>query len=124
LFCYFKLKLLLKCPLPEKLKKTLNNHYKSENLLSKVHQMQPRSSDSPFSRTLRPLVGLFGPPFGHLFTLQAHSSHCCLNNSFSHPSQVALRKQRYQLRRVFEQAPLPSLMIAKLAFDHPKEVLT
>jgi hypothetical protein len=36
--------------------------------------MESRSSDSSISRTLHPLGGLFEPPFGHLPTLQAHSS--------------------------------------------------
>ena len=78
------------------------------------------SSDSPISRTLRSFVGLFGPSFGHLPTLQAHSSRRPLNNSFSHHPQVAQRKQRDQLRRVFDQAPIPSLAIAELALDHPE----
>ena len=80
------------------------------------------SSDSPISRTLRPFVGRFGSSFGHLPTLQAYSSCRPLNNSFSHHPQVAQRKQRDQLRRVFEQAPIPSLAIAELAFDHPEGV--
>jgi len=79
--------------------------------------MKPRSSDSPISRTLRPLVGLFEPSFGHLPTLQAHSSRS-LNNSFSHHPQVAQGKQRDQLRRVFALDPIPSLAIAELALDY------
>ena len=79
------------------------------------------SSDSPISRTLRPLVGLFELPFGYLPTLQAHSSRS-LNNSFSHHPQVAQRKQRDQLRRVFDQSPIPSLAVAELALDHPEGV--
>ena len=84
--------------------------------------MKSSSSDSPISRTLRSFVGLFGPSFGHLPTLQAHSSRRPLNNSFSHHPQVAQRKQRDQLRRVFDQAPIPSLAIAELALDHPEGV--
>ena len=80
------------------------------------------SSDSSISRTLRPLGGRFGPAFGRLPTLQAHSTRRLLNNSFSHHPQVAQRKQCCQLRRVFDQAPIPSLAIAKLAFDHPEGV--
>ena len=45
-----------------------------------------------------------------------------LNNSFSHHPQVAQRKQRDQLRRVFDQAPIPSFVIAELALDHPEGV--
>ena len=88
----------------------------------KVHQMKSSSSDSPILRTLRPFTGVFGPSFGHLPTLQAHSFRRPLNNSFSHHPQVAQRKQCCQLRRVFDQAPIPSLAIAKLAFDHPEGV--
>jgi hypothetical protein len=84
--------------------------------------MKLYSSDSSISRTLRPLGGRFGPSFGRLPTLQAHSSRSCLNNSFSHHPQVVQRKQRDQLRRVFDQAPIPSLAIAKLALDHPEWV--
>jgi hypothetical protein len=80
------------------------------------------SSDSSISQNLRPLGGRFGPSFGHFPTLQAHSSRSCLNHSFSHHPQVAKRKQRDQLRRVFDQAPIPSLAIAELAFDHPEGV--
>ena len=80
------------------------------------------SSDSPISRTLRSFTDVFGPSFGHLPTLQAHSSRRPLNNSFSHHPQIAQRKQRYQLSRVFEQAPIPSLAIAELALDHPEGV--
>jgi hypothetical protein len=80
-------------------------------------------SDSIISRTLRPLVGLFEPPSGHLPKLQAHSSCWPLNNSFSHHPQVAQRKQRDQLSRVFDQAPIPIFAIAKLAFNHPKVAL-
>ena len=80
------------------------------------------SSDSSISRTLRPLIGRFGSSLGHLPTLQAHSSPRPLNNSFSHHPQVAQRKQRDQLSRVFDQAPIPSLAIAELALDHPEGV--
>ena len=80
------------------------------------------SSVSPISGTLRPFVGLFGPSLWHLPTLQAHSSRRPLNNSFSHHPQVAQRKQRDQLCRVFDQAPIPSLAIAELALDHPEGV--
>ena len=52
--------------------------------------------------------------------LQAHSSRSLLNNSFSHHPQVAQRKQRDQLRRVFDKAPIPSLAIAELAFNYPE----
>jgi len=79
-------------------------------------------SDSPISRTLRAFVGLFGPSFEHLPTLQAHSSRRPLNNSFSHHPQVAQRKQCCQLRRIFDQSPIPSLAIAKMAFDRPEGV--
>jgi hypothetical protein len=79
-------------------------------------------SDSHISRTLRPFVGLFGLAFGHLPPRLAHSSRRPLINSFSHHPQVAQRKQRDQLRRVFDQAPIPSLAIAELAFDHPEGV--
>ena len=103
-------------------KEALNNPRKSESWLIKVHQMKSSSSDSPISRTLRPLVGLLGSSFGHLPTLQAHSSCRPLNHSFSHHPQVAQRKQCDQLRRVFDQVPIPSLAIAKLALDHPQEV--
>ena len=89
----------------------------------KVHQMKLCSSDSPISRTLRSFTGVFGPSFGHLPTLQAHSSRRPLNNSFSHHPQVAQRKQRCQLRRVFDQAPIARLAVAKLALDHPEGVL-
>ena len=83
--------------------------------------MKSRSSDTPISRILRPLMGLFHPSFGHLSTLQAHS-HKCLNNSFSHHPQVAQRKQCFQLHRVFDQTPQPSLVITKLKFHHPEGV--
>jgi hypothetical protein len=43
-----------------------------------------------------------------------------LNNSLSHQPQIAQRKQRDQLCHVFDQAPIPSLAIVKLAFDHPE----
>jgi hypothetical protein len=77
------------------------------------------SSDSPISRTLRLFTGVFEPSFGHLPTLQAYSSRRPLNNSFSHHPHVAQRKQRDQLRRVFDQYPIPSFAIAELAFDQP-----
>jgi hypothetical protein len=79
-------------------------------------------SDSSILRTLPPSGGRFLLPFGHLPTLQAHSSYWPLNNSFSHHSQVTQRKRCFQLDRVFDQAPIPSLAIAKLAFDHPEGV--
>jgi len=85
--------------------------------------MQSCSSESPISRTLLPFVGLFEPSFWYLLTLQAHSSRWPLNNSFSHHPQVAQRKQFCQLLRVFDQAPIPSLALAELAFDHPEGVL-
>ena len=75
------------------------------------------SSDSSISRTLRPLGGLFEPPFGHLPTLQTHSSRRPLNNSFSHHPQVAQRKQSDQLSHVFDQAPIPRLAVAELALE-------
>ena len=53
---------------------------------------------------------------------QVHSSRRPLNNSFSHYPQIAHRKPRDQLSRIFDQTPIPSLAIAKLAFDHPKGV--
>ena len=81
------------------------------------------SSDSIISRTLRPLVGLFEPFYGHLPKLQAHSSCWPLNNSFSHHPQVAQGKRRDQLSPVFDQAPIPILAIAKLVFNHPEGVL-
>ncbi len=90
----------------------LNNPRKSESLLIKVHQMKSCSSDSPISPTLRPLGGFFGPSYWHLPTLQVHPPCSCLNNSFSHHPQAAQRKQCCQLRRVFDQAPIPSLAIA------------
>ena len=61
-------------------------------------------SDSYILRILRPLSGLFGPSFGHLPTPQAYLSCKPLNNSFSHHPQVAKRKQRDQLSRVFDRA--------------------
>ena len=84
--------------------------------------MKFRSSNSSISRILRPLVGRFGPSLGYFPTLQAHSSCRPLNNSFSHHPQVAQRKQCCQLRRVFDQTPIPSLAITQLAFDHPEGV--
>jgi hypothetical protein len=35
-----------------------------------------------------------------------------MNNSFSLHQQIAQRKQLYQLRRVFDQAPIPGLVKA------------
>ena len=89
----------------------------------KVHQMKLCSSDSSISRTLHPFGGLLGSSFGHLPTLQAHSSRRPLNHLFSHHPQIAQRKQRDQLGRVFDQVPIPSLAIAELALDHPGGVL-
>jgi hypothetical protein len=84
--------------------------------------MKAHSFDSPISRTLRPLMGLFDQSCGHFSTLQAHSPQGCKNNSFSHYPKVAQRKQCFQLGRVFDQTPLPSLVIAKLEFHNPEEV--
>ena len=66
--------------------------------------MKLSSSDSPISPTLRPLGGLLGSSFGYLPMLQPHSYRRPLNHSFSHYPQVAQRKQRDQVRRVFDQA--------------------
>ena len=54
--------------------------------------------------------------------MEAHSSRRTLNNSFSHHPQVAQRKQRDPLIRIFDQALIASLAIAKLALDHPEGV--
>jgi hypothetical protein len=84
--------------------------------------MKLYSSDSPISRSLRSLIGLFGPAFEHLPTLQAHTSCRPLNNSLSNHPQVTQRKKCCQLRRVFDQSPIASLAIAELALDRPEGV--
>ena len=63
------------------------------------------SSDPSIPGTLRSFPGLFGPSFGQLLTLHAHSSRRPLNNSFSHDPRVTQRKQRDQLRRIFDESP-------------------
>jgi hypothetical protein len=50
--------------------------------------------------------------------VKAHSTRKPLNYSFSNQPQVAQLKQRDQLRRVFEQDPIPCLAIDELAIDH------
>jgi IS5 family transposase len=41
-----------------------------------------------------------------------------MNNSVSHHPQTAQHKQRYQFHHVFDQAPIPRLVITKLALDY------
>lgn len=72
-------------------------------------------SNSPISRTLPPLFRDYEPFLRHLTTIQVHSPTRHLNHSFCHHPRVTQLRQCYQLCRVFDQAPLGSLAIAKLA---------
>ena len=70
-------------------------------------------SRGPFENQLCPIP----LPF---YGMQTHSSPRLLQQCAPHYPQIGQRKQRVQLRRVFEQVALAIVLMPELVLDHPE----